>query len=200
VLWQDYYLSVGLAKQIVLRSKSRVKQKYARQLAEEVTEEATDGLSKQQFQHLVEVTKSMTLVSCQEECERRHLRIYRERNNDSAANWWGYRATVLGYSTDELRDKLRRRGLSYTKGNHRQLMAEIDPFELVRAGVIDLFMAIGKSQHYARRMGDLAKGLAQTLDLQIIDDHRKVDLFTEAVDPELVHRLKEPLAKQLVAA
>jgi len=90
--------------------------------------------------------------------------------------------------------------VQYVQGNHRQILAQTDPFELIRAGVIDLFMAIGKSQFYAQRMGDLSKNLAQTLDLQIIDDHRKVDLFTEAVDPELVHRLKQPVTEQLVAA
>lgn len=199
-IWQDYYLSVELAKQIVLRTRSKVKQRFAKQLAREMEGEELMGLSAPQFKHLVEVTKAMTLVSCQEECERRHLRLYRDRNGASAANWWQYRSDILGYSTEELRDKLRRRGVQYVEGNHRQILAQADPFELIRAGVIDLFMAIGKSQFYAQRMGDLAKNLAQTLDLQIIDDHRKVDLFTEAVDPELVHRLKQPVTEQLVAA
>ena len=200
VLWQDYYLSVELAKQIVLRAKSKFKQKYALQLADEVEEGLIHGLSPEQFKHLVEVTRAMTLVSCQEEFERRHLRTYKERNNNSAANWWKYRAGVMGYTTDELREKLRRRGLGSISGNQRQLLAQIDPLELVRAGVIDLFMAIGKSQQYACRMGDLAKSFAQIMELQVIDDHQKVDLFTEAVDPNLVHQLKKPLNKQLVAA
>ncbi len=200
VIWQDYYLSVDLAKQIVLRCKSKFKQKYALQLAEQSEEGLIHGLSAEQFKHLVEVTRAMTLVSCQEEFERRHLRTYKERNDNSAANWWKYRATVMGYTTDELREKLRRRGVTNLGGSQRQLLAQIDPLELIRAGVVDLFMAIGKSQQYACRMGELAKSLAQTMELQVIDDDRKVDLFTEAVDPNLVHQLKKPLSEQLVAA
>ncbi|MEZ4984073.1 MAG: hypothetical protein R2795_03385 [Saprospiraceae bacterium] len=198
-LIQDYYLSVALAKQIVLRSRSKVKQKYALQLATLQEDETTDGLNPAQFQHLVELTQAMTLISCQEECERRHLRMYKERNGGSAANWWQYRAEVLGYTTDSLRDKLRRKGQP-DNGSQRELLSQLSPLELIRAGIIDLFMAIGKSKEYAIRMGDLSKQLAASLHLSIIDDQRQVDLFTHAVDPELVHRLKEPLSRQLVAA
>lgn len=200
VLWTDYYLSVNFAKQIVLRSRSKVKQKYAKQLSLLSEEANTVGLSSAQFTHLIDITKAMTLISCQEECERRHLRIYRERNGGMATNWWQYRAELLDYTSDDLRDKLRRRGAPEAVGSQRELMACFNPLDLIRAGVIDLFMAVGKTQAYAVQMGNLAKELAQRLDLQLIDDHRKIDLFTEAVDPELVHRLKEPLEKHLVAA
>lgn len=200
VLWSDYYLSVDFAKQIVLRSRSKVKQKYARQLAMLTEELDTAGLSASQFKHLIDITKAMTLISCQEECERRHLRIYRERNNGMATNWWQYRAEVLGYTSEGLRDKLRRRGAVEVSGNQRELLEQFNPLDLIRAGVIDLFMAVGKPRDYAVQMGDLAKDLAERMELQLIDDHRKIDLFTEAVDPELVHRLKEPLEKHLVAA
>lgn len=199
-LWQDYYLCVDLAKQITLRSRSKCKQKYAKQLAECVEDEREYGLSQAQFLHLLQVTKAMCLVSCQEECERRHLRLYRERNDDSAAGWWSYRADLLGYSRDELRQKVRRRGLHQARGNHRQLLAQMDPLELIRAGIIDLFMAIGKSRRYAQRMGHLAKQLAASMELEVIDDQRQVDLFTHAFDPETAERLKAPVEEQLVAA
>jgi hypothetical protein len=200
-LWQDYYLSITLAKQIVLRSTSKLKQRIANQLAVACEEEAAHGLSTPQFQHLLQVTRAMMLVSCQEECERRHLRRYKERNAGSAANWWKYRAEVLGYSSADLREKLRRKnGIAPTSKNQRTLLTELDPYELIRAGVIDLFMAIGKSADYARQMGDLAKQLATGMQLELIDDHRKVDLFTEAIDPEWVHALKKPVAEHLAAA
>ena len=200
VLWNDYYLSVAFAKQIVLRSRSKTKQKYARQLSLVSEEELPQQLSADQFRHLLDITKAMTLISCQEECERRHLRRYKERNQGSASNWWKYRAEVLGYSADSLRERLRRRGVDQAIGNHRELLAQYNPLELIRAGVIDLFMAIGKSRKYATHMGELAKDLAETMELQLINDHQKIDLFTEAVDPDLVHQLKEPLNKHLMTA
>lgn len=200
VLWQDFYLSVDLAKQIVLRSRSKVKKKYALQLAAVSEDSNVQQVTPQQFQHLVEITKAMTLISVQEESERRHLRMYKERNEDSAANWWSYRAEVLGYTSEKMREKLRRRDLAEASSNQRDLLARFEPLELIRAGVIDLFIAIGKSKSYAVHMGDLAQQVADTMELQLIDDHRKIDLFTESVDPELVHRLKQPLNKHLVAA
>jgi hypothetical protein len=200
-MWQDYYLSVFLAKQIVLRSNSKLKQRIARQLSGACAEETTPGLNTQQFQHILQVTKAMTLVSCQEECERRHLRRYKERNAGSAANWWKYRAEVLGYSSADLRDKLRRKnGVNPASRNQRVLLSELDPHELIRAGVIDLFMAIGKQVDYARQMGKLAKELAVSMQLELIDDQRKVDLFTNAIDPEWAHALKKPVVEHLAAA
>ena len=200
VLWQDYYLSIALAKQICLRSRSKVKQKYALQLSQADEDLEITNLSSGQFAHLIKLTKAMTLVSCQEECERKHLRIYKNRNNNSAANWWQYRAQVLGYNTDDLRDKLRRKGVQYQGSNQRAMLSKLEPLELIKAGMIDLFISIGKSVEYAVRMGDLAKEIAESLELQLIDDHSKLDLFTEAVDPELVTRLKAPLSKHLIAA
>lgn len=200
VLWQDYYLSVELAKQICLRSRSKVKQKYASQLAVFDQEEQLSALSSGQFSHLIELTKAMTLLSCQEECERKHLRIYKERNKNSAANWWQYRAEVLGYSADDLRDKLRRKGVKYQGNNQRAMLARLEPLELIKAGIIDLFTSIGKTRAYAIHMGDLSKEIAQSMDLELIDDHSKLDLFTHAVDPELVLELKKPLSQHLIAA
>ncbi|MCB0638424.1 MAG: hypothetical protein KDC54_17460 [Lewinella sp.] len=198
-LWQDYYLCVELAKQITLRSRSRNKQKYAKQLATAAAEEKHHGLSQAQFLHLLRVTKAMCLVSCQEECERRHLRRFRERNGDSAAGWWRYRAELLGYNHEELREKVRRRGLNQPH-SQREMLAQVDPLELIRAGIIDLFMAIGKSPSYAQHMGHLAKLLSASMDLEIIDDQQQVDLFTRAFDPELAEKLKAPVEEQLVAA
>ena len=199
VLWQDYYLSVELAKQICLRSRSKVKQKYASQLAV-LEEQQLNSLSSGQFSHLIELTKAMTLLSCQEECERKHLRVYKEQNRNSAANWWQYRAEVLGYSADDLRDKLRRKGLQYQGNNQRAMLAKLEPLELIKAGIVDLFISIGKTRTYALHMGDLAKEIAQSMDLALIDDHSKLDLFTHAVDPELVLKLKKPLNQHLIAA
>lgn len=198
--WQDYYLSIDLAKQICLRSKSKLKLKYATLLSKANEEEQELGLKTEQLTHLIELTKAMTLISCQEACERQHLRVYKERNQDSAANWWQYRAQVLGYSAEDLRNKLRRKGMNDQQGNQRAMLSKLEPLELIRAGIVDLFIGIGKSVQYANKMGSMAKEIAQSLELELIDDHSKIDLFTTAIDPELVLKLKKPLAQHLVAA
>lgn len=187
----DYYLSVDLAKMIALRSKSKVKLKVAKQL--HALSDRTpdhDQLTTQQLLHLVELTKAMSMVSCQEASEREHLRTYKERNEGKAVNWWEHRAQILGYSAQELRDKLRRRGQSPKGKNQRELIASVDQMELIRAGIIDLFMALGKPQAYACRMGDLAKTLALELDLSIFDDRQGQSLFAPPINPRGIRELE----------
>ena len=191
----DYYLSVELAKMLALRSKSKAKLKVAKQLlALSPAKSQQDELSAEQLLHLVELTKAMSMVSCQEASEREHLRTYKERNNGQAMNWWTYRAKMLGYSAEELRDKLRRRGQSPKGKNQRELIASIDRLELIRAGVIDLFMALGKTASYAQKMGKMAKTLATELQIDIFDDRQGQSLFSPPINPKGVRELEAILA------
>lgn len=191
----DYYLSVEFAKMIALRAKSKSKLKVAKQLlALSGDSPEQDQLSTQQLLHLVELTKAMSIVSCQEASEREHLRTYKERNQGQAINWWIHRAEILGYSAEELRDKLRRRGQSPKGKNQRELIASVDQLELIRAGIIDLFMALGKTSAYARRMGDLSKMLATELRIEIFDDRHGQSLFNAPINPRGVRELEAILA------
>ena len=63
----DYYISVELAKLITLNSRSKVKQKYAKWLfsLEDQVENA-ELLTKDQVLAVLELTRAMGLVSCQE--------------------------------------------------------------------------------------------------------------------------------------
>ena len=49
-------------------------------------------------------------------------------------------------------------------------LMQVDKYEMVRTGVIDLFMSMGKPASYARKLGDLAKALAGALNVEIFDD------------------------------
>ena len=151
-------------------------------------------LTTDQLLHLVELTKAMSMVSCQEASEREHLRTYKERNNGEAVNWWTYRAQILGYSAEELRDKLRRRGQSPQGKNQRELIASVDQLELVRAGIIDLFMALGKTVAYAQRMGDVSKVLATELHIEIFDDRHGQSLFAPPINPRGVREIEAIMA------
>lgn len=200
--FDDYYLSLELAKQLTLRSRSRHKLRQAHWISAQM-EHPTDGiLNAEQFMHLLELTRAMGRVSCQEASEREHLRQYKQRNGGEAINWWDYRAEILGYSPNELRDKLRRNGKNTQGKTQRQLLAAVDRYELVRAGIIDLFMAIGKSQSYACQMGELAKTLAVEMQIELIDDRAGMDLFSgpQVSEPELIRRMKEAPQEEAVAA
>lgn len=189
---KDYYISVELAKMITLSSKSKVKHKYAKwlYLQEDKVEDA-NLISKDQVKAILELTKAMGLVSCQEACERQHLKTYEERNGGSPNNWWKHRSELLGYSTDRLRKKMKILGKPASGKSQRQMLMQVDKHEMVRTGVIDLFMAIGKSEHYARSLGDLAKFFAKELNINVQDDRSKMaTALTPNTNIELINDLK----------
>jgi len=189
----DYYLSVELAKLITLNSRSRVKQKYANWLRS-MEEKAANAelLTKEQIRAVLELTKAMGLVSCQEASERRHLEVYAARNGGKASNWWRHRAEVLGYSVETLREKFREVSRRQLRGkSRRQLLMQVDKYEMIRAGIIDLFMALGKSEAYARNVGDLAKLFAKECRVDVFDDRQPAAAnFAPQVNQQLVREVK----------
>lgn len=171
---EDYYLTLELARLITLHSRSKVKMEIARQLAAQEDVRVQDAvLSKEQVLAILDLTKAMGLVSCQEACERRHLETYEARNGGRATDWWQYRAEILGYSVDMLRERLRVSGEKVAGKNRKALLLRMDKYEIIRTAVIDLFMAMGKSESYARILGDLAKTFAQEMNVEIYDDREE---------------------------
>lgn len=189
-VFKDFYLSVELAKLITLNSRSKLKQKYARVLLDaEQDGERVDELTKEQVETILDLTKAMSRLSCQEASEKRHLAIYEQRNGGSAANWWKYRASVLGYSPEKLKREFEKIGEKMKGKTQRQMLFQIDQYELIRTGIIDLFLGMGKSAEYAKTMGDLAKRFASEMQLEVVDDKQSDNLFSPQVKPEMVHRL-----------
>ncbi|MFN7117554.1 MAG: hypothetical protein ACK4TA_12200 [Saprospiraceae bacterium] len=193
-LVEDYYLSVEFAKLIALRSKSKVKLKYAKwlQSLDEAETQSPDFLSHDQVLAVLDLVKVMTSISTQEEYERQHLKLYEERNGGSASNWWQHRAQILGYSSEELREKVLSIGKRANRMSQRQLLMHVDKYEMIRIGVIDLFMVLGKTEAYARSMGDLAKTFARELQVEIKDDrYEERNLFAPFDDTlQTVHDLQ----------
>lgn len=191
-LIDDYYLSLELAKLIALRSNSKVKAKYAKWLlAQDDPGEQAEQFDKEQVMAVLDLVRAMCSVSYQERCERRHQKVYEERNGGSATYWWKHRAEVMGYSTQELRELAQNSGKTFSGKTQRQILMQIDPYEMIRMGVIDLFMAMGKSEPYARTMGDLAKTLAAELRVEIYDDRETNNLFAPAANAEPVHKIQK---------
>lgn len=169
-IMDDYYLSLELAKMVCLQSGSSVKLKYARWLAAQDEKYASDSLhSPEEVKAALELLKVMQYLPYQELCEREHLNRYKQRNGGTAVNWWKHRASVLGYSIDQIRSRYEKLGRGAADRSHRELLLALDKYELVRVGVIDLLMAAGKSNLFARKTGDLAKVLARQLKVELLD-------------------------------
>ena len=132
----------------------------------------------------------MGLVSCQTACERKHLEIYEARNGGSAANWWNFRAKLLGYSTNDLKKALQKAGGKASGKTQRQMLMHIDKYEMVRTAVIDLFMALGKSETYAKNIADLAKAFAKEMNVEIFDDRNSIPAFLPEVNEKLVNQVR----------
>ncbi|MBI1225330.1 MAG: hypothetical protein GC192_08850 [Bacteroidetes bacterium] len=192
VAMDDYYLSIEFAKLITLNSKSKVKLKYATWLlGHEDPIEESDLLSVEQVLAMVELSKVMGLVSCQTACEQKHLDTYEERNQGSAANWWNFRSELLGYSSEKLKKAMIKIGKRPDGKSQRQMLMQVDKYEMVRTAVVDLFMSLGKSAHYARSLGDLAKALAREMNVEIFDDREASPAFLPELNGALAEEVKD---------
>jgi len=87
-------------------------------------------------------------------------------------------------------------GASYKGKNMRQMLIKTDKYEMIRMAVIDLFLALGNSEGYAKDMGDLAKIFANELKVEIRDDRRDaLSLYPKNANRELVQQVRQ-MAKQ----
>lgn len=187
----DYYLTVELAKMITLNSRSRVKQKYAKHLCglEDQVENA-ELLTKEQVFTMMELARVMGLVSCQTASEKRHQLVYEQRNNGNSSNWWNFRRELLGYGNDDLRHKLSLQGKNVKSKSQREMLMQLDKYEMIRTAIIDLFMGMGKTERYAKNLGDLAKRFAAELQVEIFDDRNGLSAFAPEVNVDLAQEVK----------
>ena len=191
VVLEDYYLSIELAKLIALQSKSKVKLKLARYLQEiEASEGSQMPLDKEEVLNMIELVKAMSMRSCQEAAEQRHMEVYAARNGNSTGNWWNYRSSLMGFNAEDLRLRLENKGVSSKGKTQRQMLQYLDPLETIRAAIVDHFMALGKTAGFARAMGDLAKNLANQLELEIFDDRLAGNMFAPEINTALVQQVK----------
>ena len=191
-LVDDYYLTIEFAKLIALHTKSKDRQKCAVFLRNlENPTESNDLITVDQAIAVLELAKVMGLVSCQAAAQQKHLETYEARNNGSAANWWAFRSKLLGYSSDQLKEQMKRNGKNATGKTQRQMLMHLDKYEMVRTAVIDLFMAMGKTEHYAQNLGRLAKAFAKELNVEIFDDRDAPLPFTPSLNDELALEVKQ---------
>lgn len=189
-LLEDYYLSLEFARHIALATRSRKKMQVARWLlGMERDVPQMVRFSEKERGAIRELAKAMGFLSCQMACERQHLKVFEAANGGNAANWWQFRSKLLGYSTDYLREIVRKTGGKTTGKSQRQLLMLVDKYEMVRTGVIDFFMALGKQEQYARSAGDLAKALATQMGVEIYDDRSALPNLYPAANAELVQQL-----------
>jgi len=70
----------------------------------------------------------------------------------------------------------------------------------IRAGVVDYYMSIGKSEDEARRLGELAKIFAEKLGLEILDDRNETKPAASRASGARVRDLKTTKTQQALWA
>ena len=162
----DYLLKRDSAIAIIVMSGGQ----FAKQVRDKVIElfkQHDTGLAQnnEQILALMDLSKSMVLVSIQKDVERKHFNLYNYPDT-----WWEYRSSLLGYSTTSVKEAMAKVNKKYK--SIRRSLIKLDANELIRTGVIDFMKAMGKTDEYAVNVGNLCKNMAEKMELgnQIWDD------------------------------
>lgn len=177
----DWVLTLDTAKEIAMLQRSETG-KAIRNYLLQLDRRTQDGemLNREQIAALIDLVAVLGFSSARKKCELMHYREW-----EQTSTWWAHRAKVLGYSVADLKTKLEAIGKKYR--NPSQALVHLNPPELIRMAVIDLFIGLGKSEVFARNVGDAAKMFAE----------RMPPVFDNDIDGGF--DFKTPKQKQLIA-
>jgi phage anti-repressor protein len=173
---RDYEFTIDAAKEICLLERNE-KGKKIRQWLISLGNKYETGLllSREQINFLFELVKVMGLFSIQDYSEKKHFELHNNKYD-----WWAYRAAILGYGTNQLRTEVEK--LNHKYKSVRQALIHIDKYELIRIGIIDLFIALGKSNDYAENIANVCKDMAKQLKVSLWDDSERKNSIPFQVD------------------
>lgn len=117
------------------------------------------AFTEDQIYALMDLSRSLVLVSIQKDLEKKHFQLY-----GHPYSWWQYRASIIGYDVPQLKQAMGKINKQYK--NQRQALMKLDPHELVRIGIIDLFKKLGKTNEYARNVGEICKKMSQKMNVE----------------------------------
>lgn len=163
----DWAVQIDMAKHIAMiqqTERGKALRYYLLNLDSKVQEGKL--LNYQQISVLFDLCRVFGLFSIQEYLESEHYAVFEDKHE----NWWKYRARILGQSTADLKGMMKVIGKKYQ--SQRQALFHIDKYELIKRATFDLFKAMGKSDEYAKNVGDFAKQIATELKPEIYDDRK----------------------------
>lgn len=164
----DYLLVRDSALTVIMMSGGQFASKLRKTVIELYNQHDTGlAFTASQIEALMDLSRAMTLVSIQKEVEKKHFAIYNDKYS-----WYQYRAALLGYSTNDVIEAMQK----VNKKHHsiRASLVQLDANELIRTGVIDFMVAMGKTNEYATNVGNLCKSMASKMKLgNIIWDDTK---------------------------
>jgi phage anti-repressor protein len=172
----DWAVQIEMAKHVAMIQRSE-KGKEIRNYLLQLDQKVSEGeyLNHGQIMALFDICKVMGYFSIQTYFENEHYdKIFKE----PGFNWWEERAKLFGYTAKELQDALRELGVRYK--NQRQAIFLLDRLDLIRIGVMDMFLSMGTSKAYAKNVGNIARTIAQEINPEIYNDiNASIDFKSE---------------------
>lgn len=184
-----YLLTRDSAISITVMSGGKFASKLRKEIIELYTQTETGKhFSTEQINFLLELVPIMGLFSIQDISEKRHFYFHNNKYD-----WWDYRAKVLGYGTQQLRIEVEKLNRKYK--SQKQALLHVDKYELIRIGVIDLFIALGKSVEYSSNVADLCKNIAIKMGVNIWNDYNTTLKFPVKHNEKLESAIKSDKLK-----
>ena len=107
-----------------------------------------------EVKHILNLCKLFAYEEPRKEAERKHFDWYNDKYT-----WNKYRQGLLGYTVSELKSAVLRLGIKYK--NQSQALIHIDKYKLIYNAVVDLFVALGRSEEYAMNVAQLCYDIAK---------------------------------------
>lgn len=180
----EWFLQLDMAKHISMMQKTELG-KSLREYLTFLDKRVQDGklLSHEQVKALFEICKILGYFTVQKYLEREHYDFF-----NKPREWWKYRAKLLGYGKSDLEEMVKAIGLRYE--NERQALFHIDRHELIRVATIDLFIAMGKGEDYAKNVARFVESIAEQINPLIYDDTKMSLNFKSKMELETIQQLK----------
>lgn len=143
---ETYEFTIEAAKEICLLERNH-KGKEIRRWLIGLDNKRGSGelLTHSEITHLLNLCKLFAYEEPRKAAEKKHFNWYNDKYT-----WNAYRQGLLGYSVDQLKEAILKLGVKYK--NQNQAFIHIDKHRLIYNAVVDLFIALGKSEEYAKNV------------------------------------------------
>jgi phage anti-repressor protein len=186
---KEFEIHIDFAKKLCMVSKSPVGEKIRNELVK-LTKKIETGLmfSSEQISFMLDLVKVMGLFSIQDIVEKKHFDFHNNKYD-----WWDYRAKILGYGTEQLKMEVEK--LNHKYKSQKQALLRVDRFELIRIGVIDLFISLGKSVDFASNAANTCKLMAEKMNVNVWNDYGTSIKFPSDYNKNLELSIKQNALK-----